>query len=423
MVFAFLFGLSMDYEVFILVADPRGVRRVPATTDEAVVAGLGRTGRLVTSAALILFLAFAAIGSRARDDLKILATGLGAGILIDAMVVRALLVPALVSLFGRWNWWLPSWPARLLRVQPSAVRDELGSPAWRRPSRGAGTSTPRSSAASRSGSSLRLAVRRAPRPAAGAGHVLHVARRAPAGDRHACPGRRAARLPQRLPAPRLPRRRGRGPPRDAPVPVPRVDVRARRLAAGGAPLRRGAGLRKEELGLVPAAVDTWGPFVFVNPDRDAGAARRGSRLDAGAGRRAGPRRRRASLPHALGDASRGELEDRAARTSSSATTAPSRTRLHGGDRRRRPRRTCSSERPLSRASSGRSARAAARDCTSRASCRAASSTSSGRTYREHLPGPAEPLDRARWSRGRPSARTASSTTSSDRTSTRRGSTS
>jgi RND superfamily putative drug exporter len=51
--------------------------------------------------------------------LKIFATGVGAGILLDATVVRALLVPALVSLFGRWNWWLPGWAAALLRVAPS----------------------------------------------------------------------------------------------------------------------------------------------------------------------------------------------------------------------------------------------------------------------------------------------------------------
>jgi putative drug exporter of the RND superfamily len=89
------------------------------------VEGLGRTGRLVTSAALILFLTFAALGSGPEVLLKVFATGLAAGIILDATVVRSLLVPALVSLFGRWNWWLPRGPARLLRVQPaSAARDE-----------------------------------------------------------------------------------------------------------------------------------------------------------------------------------------------------------------------------------------------------------------------------------------------------------
>ncbi len=84
-------------------------------------AGLGRTGRLVTSAALILFLAFASLASAPNTDIKVLATGLGVGILLDATVVRALLVPALVSVLGRWNWWLPGGVARVLRVPASRV--------------------------------------------------------------------------------------------------------------------------------------------------------------------------------------------------------------------------------------------------------------------------------------------------------------
>ena len=118
MVFAFLYGLSMDYEVFIL-ARIREEYDHTADTDEAVVFGLSRTGRLVTSAALILFLAFAAMASGPQTDVKILATGLAAGILIDATVIRALLVPAVVSMFGSWNWWLPPAIARVLRVRPS----------------------------------------------------------------------------------------------------------------------------------------------------------------------------------------------------------------------------------------------------------------------------------------------------------------
>ncbi len=123
MVFAFLYGLSMDYEVFILARMREEYDRSGSTTD-AITVGIGRTGRLVTSAALILFLAFASLASAPGTELKILASGLGAGILLDATVVRALLVPALVSLFGRWNWWLPPWAARLLRVEPSPARRE-----------------------------------------------------------------------------------------------------------------------------------------------------------------------------------------------------------------------------------------------------------------------------------------------------------
>ncbi len=105
-VFAFLFGLSMDYEVFILARIREGYDR-SGSTATATVEGVARTGRLVTSAALILAFAFLAMSTGPATDMKILATGLGAGILVDAFVVRTLLVPALVALIGRWNWWLP----------------------------------------------------------------------------------------------------------------------------------------------------------------------------------------------------------------------------------------------------------------------------------------------------------------------------
>jgi RND superfamily putative drug exporter len=118
MVFAFLFGLSMDYEVFILSRMREEYDRT-GSTDVAVIRGIGRTGRLVTSAALILFLAFVSMSSGPETDVKVFATGLAAGILLDATVIRALLVPAVISLFGRWNWWLPRRPARWLRVEPS----------------------------------------------------------------------------------------------------------------------------------------------------------------------------------------------------------------------------------------------------------------------------------------------------------------
>jgi RND superfamily putative drug exporter len=122
-VFAFLFGLSMDYEVFILTRVREEYDRTGSTT-AAVTQGLGRTGRLVTSAALILFLAFASLSSAPNTDVKVLATGLGAGILLDATVVRALLVPALVALFGRWNWWLPRRAARVLAVRHEPLAPE-----------------------------------------------------------------------------------------------------------------------------------------------------------------------------------------------------------------------------------------------------------------------------------------------------------
>ena len=123
MVFAFLFGLSMDYEVFIL-SRIREEYDGAKSTDAAVIEGIGRTGRLVTCAALILFLAFSALASGPQTDLKVMATGLGIGILLDATIVRSLLVPSLVSLFGKYNWYLPAGVAKLLRVEPSYPHPE-----------------------------------------------------------------------------------------------------------------------------------------------------------------------------------------------------------------------------------------------------------------------------------------------------------
>jgi len=125
LLFCIAFGLSMDYEVFIL-ARMREEYDATGETSAAVITGLGRTGRLVTSAALILFFAFAALASSPGTDIKVLGTALGVGILIDATLIRALLVPALVSLFGRWNWWLPVWLARLLFVEPSPLAPKPG---------------------------------------------------------------------------------------------------------------------------------------------------------------------------------------------------------------------------------------------------------------------------------------------------------
>jgi RND superfamily putative drug exporter len=78
--------------------------------------GIAHTGRLVTSAALILFLAFVALSTVPSVEVKILATTLALGILIDAFIVRGLLAPALVGILGPANWTLPEWLSRLLRV-------------------------------------------------------------------------------------------------------------------------------------------------------------------------------------------------------------------------------------------------------------------------------------------------------------------
>jgi RND superfamily putative drug exporter len=121
MLFGFLFGISMDYEVFIL-ARMRESYDNDHDTGRAVVEGLSRTGRLVTSAALILVLALLSLSLAPDLTVKMMATGMAAGVLIDALIVRTLLTPALVVLFGRANWYLPNWAARLLRLKPIESR-------------------------------------------------------------------------------------------------------------------------------------------------------------------------------------------------------------------------------------------------------------------------------------------------------------
>jgi RND superfamily putative drug exporter len=118
-IFAFLFGISMDYQVFIISRMREAYDRT-GSTDTAVIEGVSRTGRLVTSAALILGLAFVAFASTPGTEAKIFATALGGGILIDATIIRGILAPAAVAILGRWNWWLPARPARLLGVEAAS---------------------------------------------------------------------------------------------------------------------------------------------------------------------------------------------------------------------------------------------------------------------------------------------------------------
>ena len=116
MIFAFLFGLSMDYEVFMLTR-MREAYDETGSTDRAIELGLARTGKLVTSAALILMFAFLVLSSSPGYEIKVFAIGLAAGIIFDATVIRALLVPSLMMLLGEPNWWLPDWTRRALFVR------------------------------------------------------------------------------------------------------------------------------------------------------------------------------------------------------------------------------------------------------------------------------------------------------------------
>jgi RND superfamily putative drug exporter len=118
-----LFGLSMDYEVF-FVTRMREAWDHGATTREAIVDGMGHTGRVVSAAALIMMGALLGLILGRVAGLQELGVGLALGVLVDATVVRGLLMPSLMSLAGRWNWWLPTWTAHLLRVRASPLAEE-----------------------------------------------------------------------------------------------------------------------------------------------------------------------------------------------------------------------------------------------------------------------------------------------------------
>jgi RND superfamily putative drug exporter len=120
MIFAFLYGLSMDYEVFMLTR-MREEYDESGDTKHAIQYGLARTGKLVTSAALVLCLAFFVLSTSPGTDIKQFGIGLAAGVIFDATVIRALLVPSVMQLLGRWNWWLPHPVARLLFVRRPAT--------------------------------------------------------------------------------------------------------------------------------------------------------------------------------------------------------------------------------------------------------------------------------------------------------------
>ena len=120
MIFAFLYGLSMDYEVFMLTR-MREAYDETGDTNRAIALGLARTGKLVTSAALVLMFAFFVLSTSPGTDIKQFGIGLAAGVIFDATVIRALLAPSLMRLMGKWNWWMPLRVARILRISPSSA--------------------------------------------------------------------------------------------------------------------------------------------------------------------------------------------------------------------------------------------------------------------------------------------------------------
>jgi RND superfamily putative drug exporter len=140
MLFAMLFGLSMDYEVF-LVSRIREEWERTGSNELAVMLGLARTGRIVTAAGLIMFAAFMGFVAGSIVGLQQFGFGLATAILIDVTIVRALLVPSAMAFFGRWNWWLPERVARLARVRPSPLPASAGAPLGQRGQRTPGGSS------------------------------------------------------------------------------------------------------------------------------------------------------------------------------------------------------------------------------------------------------------------------------------------
>ena len=113
LMFAVLFGLSMDYEVFLVSRMREGWLRT-GNNEQAILGGLAGTGRVITAAAAIMVAVFAAFVPSPDVVLKVIGVGMAAAIFIDATVVRLLLVPAVMHLLGRANWWMPAWMGRLL---------------------------------------------------------------------------------------------------------------------------------------------------------------------------------------------------------------------------------------------------------------------------------------------------------------------
>jgi RND superfamily putative drug exporter len=113
MMFAILFGLSMDYEVF-LISRIREEYLTDGDTRRAVADGLAKTARVITAAAAIMVVVFLAFLAAPDVFLKLFGIGLASAIFLDATLVRMVLVPAVMQLLGKWNWWIPNWLEKLL---------------------------------------------------------------------------------------------------------------------------------------------------------------------------------------------------------------------------------------------------------------------------------------------------------------------
>jgi RND superfamily putative drug exporter len=123
--FVILFGLSMDYHVFIL-SRIKELRDAGMPNEEAIATGIKRTASTVTSAAIVMVAVFAIFISLRTLDIKQMGFGLAAAILIDATIVRAVLLPAVMKMLGEWNWYLPRWLEWLPRLEAETGTEPRG---------------------------------------------------------------------------------------------------------------------------------------------------------------------------------------------------------------------------------------------------------------------------------------------------------
>ena len=123
-IFCIVFGLSMDYEVLML-SRIHEEWEVTGDNTQAVANGLQKTGRLITGAAAIMVVVFMAFGLSSVVILKQIGLGLALAILLDATIVRALVVPSTMRLMGKWNWWSPQWMNKIFASKGHEIDEEI----------------------------------------------------------------------------------------------------------------------------------------------------------------------------------------------------------------------------------------------------------------------------------------------------------
>ena len=123
--FVLLFGVSMDYEVFIISSIKEARDRGQSTLD-AIAEGVGQSGVVVTASALIFMGAVTGLAISHFAGLQEIGIGLVFGVFIDATLIRGMLLPSVMVLLGKWNWWMPLWIARINKTTPTPLDEVRG---------------------------------------------------------------------------------------------------------------------------------------------------------------------------------------------------------------------------------------------------------------------------------------------------------